>query len=118
MSLDKELKFDEEGFHYFVNSGHVFEAEGYNFICSAYIHEDDFKDRILCIEFKDGYLADFQDEGIADALDERLREIPGVDDVYWEDQELFNITYKEGQAIPELIKKIDAKVTELSNLVE
>lgn len=111
----EELEFDEEGFYYFVESEHVSEAENYNFISSAYIHKDDFEDRVLYVEFKDGYLADFKSEAVAENLDERLKEVDGVEDVDWEDRELFNIYYKEGQNIHDLVKRIDAKVTELSN---
>jgi len=114
MTLENKLKFDEEGFHYFVESSHVSNAKGYNFINSAYVHENNFKDRILYVVFRDGYLADFGSEIIADLLDDKLREIEGIEGVYWEDRELFNITYKEGQSIKKLINTIDKKVTELS----
>lgn len=118
MELDDGLEFDKEGMHYFVDSSHVWEADSYNYVSSAYVRKDDFKDRILHVEFKDGYLADFRSETIAGELDERLREVKGIEEVYWEDRELFQITYKEGQLIQELIKKIDAKITKLSKLEE
>lgn len=115
---ESELRFDEEGLHYFVDSGHVSEAEGYKFISSAYVDKEDFEDRLLYVEFRDGYLGDFQSERVANELDEKLRKVQGVEDAYWEDREFFHITYGEGQKIPELIKRIDSKVTELSDLLE
>jgi hypothetical protein len=118
MSLDNKLEFDEEGFHSFVDSGHVSEAESYSFVSSAYVSKDDFQDRILYVEFRDGYLADFRSEEIAEIVDERLQEVEGIKHVYWEDRELFNLTYQEGQSIPDLIRRIDAKMIELSNMEE
>lgn len=115
MTLDNKLEFDEEGFHSFVDSGHVSEAEDYSFVSSAYVCKDDFEDRVLYVEFRDGYLADFQSEAITDEVDERLKEVEGVEDVYWEDRELFNLTYQEGLSIPDLIKRIDAKMVEISH---
>lgn len=113
MALEN-LTFDEEGFHYFVDSGHVWQAEGYEFVSSAYVHQEDVKDRILYVVFKDGFLADLNSEEIAEQLDEKLKKIQGVESVLWEDRELFNITFKEGQSVQELIKRIDSKMLELS----
>lgn len=110
----ENLKFDEEGFHYFMNSEHVWQADGYEFISSAYICEEDYRDRVLYITFKDGFLADFSSEEIVEQLDEKLKKIRGVESVLWEDRELFNITFREGELIPDLIKRIDKKMVELS----
>jgi len=112
--LESTLVFDEEGLHYLVDSEHVSEAEGYEFISSAYVDKEDLKDRKLYITFRDGYLSDFNSEDIARDLDDHLGKVDGIEKSYQEDREFFEITFEEGQDIPALIKKIDAAVTELS----
>ncbi len=120
--IEDKLEFNEEGIHYFADSGHIYEAaDGYNFVKSAYVIKDDLRDgknNVLYIEFIDGYLSEFESEEIAEELDEKLESVKGVVDVSWEDQELFRIVYKKDQDVFKLIKRIDSKVTRLSELVE
>ncbi len=51
-------------------------------------------------------------------VDASLGHLQGVTDVYQEDREFFHISYNEGQELPELIRRIDARMTELSDLAE
>ncbi|MBT5023409.1 hypothetical protein HOK51_10975 [Candidatus Woesearchaeota archaeon] len=118
--MDKnDFVFDEEGDCYLVNSGHVSEAKGYEFVSSAYVSEEDFDEgkRVLYVEFRDGYLGDFKSDAVARDLDEKLAEMEGFEDIYWEDREFFHFTYKADQTdLKGLVKQIDKKVIELSKL--
>jgi len=106
--MDDKWKFDGDGFHRFDI------PEEFNFIVEAYITREDFEDRMLYIEFYDGYLADFEDESIADKLDEKLKTVEGIENVHWEDRELFRMIYAEGNQIKDLLKRIDERITNLS----
>jgi len=55
---------------------------------------------------------------VTSKVDASLGHLQGVTDVYQEDREFFHISYNEGQELPELIRRIDARMTELSDLAE
>lgn len=110
------MKFDEDGNHYFVSSDGVGPAEGFNFVSSAHVNQDDLEERILYVTFSDGYLADFASKDVAGELDDYLIELDGVEDVFWEDREYFQICYEENTDLAELIKNLDQKVKDLSKV--
>ncbi|MBI5066110.1 hypothetical protein HZA97_07785 [Candidatus Woesearchaeota archaeon] len=111
------MKFDEDGKHYFVSPEGVAAADGFDFVNSAWADQDDLEHRMMYITFRDGYLADFASEEVAEELGDCLNEIGGIEDVDWEDRELFCIHYGAKISPEELIKKIDQRVTELSQEV-
>jgi len=112
--MTNEPTFDAKGRHYFVDAESVTQADGYEFISTAWVDQEDFEDRTLHVEFRDGYLGDFESESIAQDFDERLQEMPEIEEVYHEDREYVQVTYAEGQDLPTLIQRIDARITELS----
>ncbi|MFC1697039.1 hypothetical protein ACFL1H_01790 [Nanoarchaeota archaeon] len=113
MNLEN-ITFDEDGEYYLVDDGHITQADDYEFISKANIMEDDYKENIFYVTFKDSFLGDFENESIARDLDEHLEKLEGIEKLYWEDSEYFHITYKEGQDLPTLIKSIDDYLIKLS----
>ncbi|MBW2995100.1 hypothetical protein KY312_02005 [Candidatus Woesearchaeota archaeon] len=114
MTLENELQFDEDGCHYFVNSKDLCEAKGYKFVARAHVENDSLQDRILYVTLKNGWIGDFASEDVVMETDRNLDRVEGVEETYWEDREYFHITYEKDQDLPELIKRIDAKLDELS----
>ncbi len=108
------MDFDEEGKHYFVDSEHVWAADDFEFVSSAYVNREDLTDRILYVTFSDGFLADFDSEEVASDVDNRLKDLNGISDVYQEDREFFHFFYEQGTDLADLVKRIDAKLKELS----
>lgn len=104
----ENIEFDEEWFY-------DFEVPStFDFIEWISIDEEDYKEWIIKITFRDGYLADFISEDIAEELDEYLHEIDWVEEVYWEDREYFHITHDQTQTIMEMAEKIEDEMNKLS----
>lgn len=108
------IQFDSEGFHRFEV------PMSCQFIVSARVNKTiyDNNPNSLFVEFKDGYLAYFKSDEVAEKmlgeLENELKKVRGVKVARIEDREVFYIEFEHGVDIPTLLANIDKKIVEIS----
>jgi hypothetical protein len=114
----EEYEFDDEGFYSFVvpsTCQFIVDARVNRELCERYPNS-------IFVEFRDGYLASFKSDDIAEAmlgdLVDVLETLTGVNTVFMEDRELFVVTFQPGVEMAALFIRIDDKIVELSQLDE
>lgn len=108
------IEFDDEGFHHFEV------PQSCQFIISAKVNRQLYgrNPTSLFVEFKNGYLAHFKSDEVAEKmtgdLSSELEKVAGVGSVEIEDKEVFIVNFQPGVDIETLLTNIDNKVVEIS----
>jgi molecular chaperone DnaK (HSP70) len=108
------IAFDDEGFHDFEV------PQSCQFIVSAKVNRQLYgrNPNSLFVEFKDGYLAHFKSDEVAEhmsgELANELETVAGVSSIVIEDREVFIVNFQPGVDIETLLTNIDNKVVEIS----
>ena len=108
------IEFDDEGFHNFEV------PQSCQFIVSAKVNRQLYgrNPNSLFVEFKDGFLAYFKSDEVAEEmtgeLSSELKKVSGVSSVEIEDREVFIVNFQPGVNIKTLLTNIDNKVIEIS----